>query len=113
MSNPSIGEIIQNLLSNDTLLDMLEKKGWSVDIDTVHEEELSVLKSPDWELKIRQWDWSNTFMQYVMHEGEIVYYTRGIPGNGLFEHPEIYVSGPWEEEIRKIHSTYMRQERGA
>lgn len=81
MPNPTIGEIIQNIFSNDLILDELEDRGWYVDINTVNEEELSVLKSPNKKLKIRQWDWPNT------------------------------VSGRWEEEIRKIHSTYMRQER--
>ena len=105
MPDPTIGEIVQNLFSNDPLLDMLEDRGWYLDINTVNEEEMSVLKSPDERLKIRQWDFPHLFMQYVIYDEEIVYHTRGIHGNGLFKHPEIYIPGSWEEKMRELHKT--------
>ncbi len=108
MPTPPIGEIVQKLLSNDQILDALEQRRWYVEIETVKEEEFSVLRNPDRSLKIRQWDFPKVFMQSVTYAGQLVYQNRGVPGNGLFEHPEIYVAGRWEEEVRKLYQLFCR-----
>ncbi len=109
MPNPTIGEIIQNIFGNDNILDMLEDNEWYVDIKTVNEEEFSILKRRDKIFKIHQWDTPHLLMQSVTYDGKVVYLTRGAHGNGLFEHPEIYNAGQWEEEIRKLYQPFQQK----
>ncbi len=106
MPNPTIGEIIQNIFSDDKILDILEGRGWCAEIETVNEEELGILKSGDETFKIRQWDSPHLLMQGVTYDGKVVYLTRGVHGNGLFEHPKVYESGQWEEELRRLYLVY-------
>ncbi len=108
MPYPAIGEIVQEILRNDSLLNALERKGWFIDIDTKNEEEVSVLRSPSEQLNIRQWHFPHLFMQYVIYEKEIVYHTRGTHGNSPFEHPEIYVAGSWEDKVKKLYQFFSR-----
>lgn len=94
MPQCTIGEVIQTIFSNDSILDRLEQKRWYVDIDTIHEEELSIIQSPNKRLKIRQWDFPKIFMQQIQYDGKLVYFTRAAQRENDFEHPEAYTKNP-------------------
>lgn len=106
MPNPTIGEIVRAILSNDLLLDMLDRKRWYVDIDIVKTEKMSILKSPNKRLKVRQWDFPKVFMQQVQYDGVMMYLARATQMSDAFEHPQTYISGSWEDELRKLNQTY-------
>ncbi|MDO8655691.1 MAG: hypothetical protein Q7K45_00500 [Nanoarchaeota archaeon] len=91
MPQPTIKEVIQTIFSNDSILDRLEQKRWYVDIDTIHEEELSILQSPNKRLKIMQWDFPKIFMQQIQYDGKLVYFTRVDHKGNVFEEPKIYI----------------------
>jgi len=110
MPQPTIKEVIQTIFSNDSILDRLEQKRWYVDIDTIHEEELSILQSPNKRLKIMQWNFPKIFMQQIQYDGKLVYFTRVDHKGNVFEEPKIYIdTAIREEETRKTYETFCQK----
>lgn len=108
MEQKHIGDVIKEVMRlRMGMPDRME--GWNFEADP-EPELFQVLVNNDYRIKIRQIWFPHKVWQSVTYRDQVVFENHVPLGKEPVEASN-YIPGVWEEEVRRIHSAYMRQER--
>ena len=108
MDQKPIEKVIQDVMQlRMGLPDRLH--GWNFEADP-KPELLQILANDNYGIKIRQIWFSSSVRQSVVYGDEVVF-ENDVSLTGNSSEASHYIPGTWEQEVRRIHLRYMRQER--